>query len=81
MATFEDLTGRVERLLLRFDELQRTNELLEDKLRAASSERDSLRSRLNEARSRVDSLLARLPDDVPLAQSAVGLPAELRDTP
>ena len=67
MASFDDLTSRVERLLLRFEELQRTNELLEDKLRSATAERDSLRSRLTDARSRVDALLSKLPDDVPLA--------------
>ena len=67
MASFDDLTSRVERLLLRFEELQRTNELLEDKLRSATAERDSLRSRLTDARSRVDALLSKLPVDVPLA--------------
>jgi uncharacterized protein (TIGR02449 family) len=66
MATLDDLTARIERLLLRFDELQRTNRLLDDKLQSALSERDALRARLAEARARVDALLSKLPDDVPL---------------
>lgn len=74
MANFDDLTGRVERLLLRFEELQRTNALLEEKLHSASSERDSLRGRLTEARQRVDALLARLPDDLPLSALATASP-------
>jgi cell division protein ZapB len=69
MASFDDLGERIERLLMRFAELQRTNELLTNKLRAAEQERDSFRQRLNEARARVDALLARLPDNIPLAAS------------
>ncbi|MES2979024.1 MAG: cell division protein ZapB [Pseudomonadota bacterium] len=58
----EQLVERVERLLLRFDELQRTNELLSEQVSALTLERDSLRSRLSAARARVDALLDRLPD-------------------
>lgn len=65
MSTFEDLTERVERLLLRHEELKRTNALLEQQLSAVVSDRDSLRSRLAAARSRIDALIERLP-----AQSA-----------
>jgi len=61
MATIQDLADRVERLLLRHDELQRTNTLLEQQLAAVTQERDNLRSRLNAARSRIDALLERLP--------------------
>lgn len=61
MATVEDLADRVERLLLRHEELRRTAALLEKQLAEVTQERDSLRSRLNAARSRVDSLLERLP--------------------
>ena len=61
MATIEDLAERVERLLLRHEELQRTNALLEQQLAAVTHERDNLRSRLNAARSRIDALLERLP--------------------
>ena len=61
MATIEELADRVERLLLRHQELQRTNALLTTQLDAVTSERDNLRSRLNAARSRIDVLLQRLP--------------------
>jgi len=61
MATIQDLAERVERLLLRHEELQRTNALLEQQLSAVTLERDNLRSRLNAARSRIDALLERLP--------------------
>jgi cell division protein ZapB len=61
MATVEDLAERVERLLLRHEELRRTAALLEEQLAGMTQERDSLRSRLHAARSRVDALLARLP--------------------
>ena len=61
MATIEELAERVERLLLRHQELQRTSALLQTQLGAVTSERDNLRSRLNAARSRIDVLLERLP--------------------
>jgi len=61
MATIEELADRVERLLLRHEELQRTNALLATRLAAVSNERDNLRSRLNAARGRIDRLLQRLP--------------------
>jgi chromosome segregation ATPase len=61
MATIEELADRVERLLLRHEELRRTNALLSAQLGAVTSERDNLRSRLNAARSRIDVLLQRLP--------------------
>ena len=61
MATIQDLAERVERLLVRHEELLRTNALLEQQLAAVTHERDNLRSRLNAARSRIDALLERLP--------------------
>ena len=61
MSTLADLADRVERLLLRHDELQRTNALLREQLATVGQERDSLRSRLSAARARVDVLLKRLP--------------------
>jgi len=63
MATIEELADRVERLLLRHEELQRTNALLATQLAAVTNERDNLRSRLNAARGRIDALLERLPGD------------------
>lgn len=61
MPSLTDLLDRVERLLLRHDELKRTNALLQEQVQALSQERDSLRSRLGAARSRIDALLERLP--------------------
>jgi uncharacterized protein (TIGR02449 family) len=70
MSKIEELADRVERLLLRHEELQRTNALLEQQLVTVTHERDNLRSRLNAARSRIDALLERLPgDDVPSAST------------
>ena len=56
------ITERVERLLVRYLELQRTNALLTDQLELLTQERDSLKSRLSAARARVDALLERLPE-------------------
>ena len=61
MSQIEELAERVERLLLRHEEVQRTNALLREQLSAVTHERDNLRSRLNAARSRIDVLLERLP--------------------
>ncbi len=61
MASLSDLSERVERLLLRHDELVRTQDLLQEQVTTLTQERDSLRSRLNAARARVDALLERLP--------------------
>jgi len=58
----DQIAERVERLLLRHAELQRTNTLLTSQVETLTRERDSLRSRLNAARGRVDALLERLPD-------------------
>ena len=58
----EQLAERVERLLLRHEELQRTNALLATQVESLTQERDSLKSRLSAARARVDALLDRLPD-------------------
>jgi len=57
----EQIAERVERLLLRHEELQRTNALLSAQVDALTRERDSLKSRLGAARARVDALLVRLP--------------------
>jgi cell division protein ZapB len=72
MPTVEDLADRVERLLLRHEELRRTAALLEQQLAGATHERDSLRSRLNAARSRIDALLERLPAERPEAGDGKG---------
>ena len=61
MPSLHDLAERIERLVLRHEELKRTSVLMEQQLGAVTAERDSLRSRLAAARSRIDALLARLP--------------------
>ena len=61
MPTLEDLTERIERLVLRHEELKRTNLLLQQQVDAVTIERDQMRSRLNAARARIDALLDRLP--------------------
>jgi cell division protein ZapB len=58
----DQIAERVERLLVRYEELQRTNALLAEQVEKLTQERDSLRSRLSAARSRVDALLERLPE-------------------
>ena len=57
----EQIAERVERLLVRYEELQRTNALLAQQVDVLTTERDSLKSRLAAARARVDALLERLP--------------------
>ena len=58
----DQIAERVERLLVRHAELQRTNALLKSQVESLTSERDSLTSRLSAARARVDALLERLPE-------------------
>ena len=58
----DQIAERVERLLVRYAELQRTNVLLTSQVETLTHERDTLKSRLNAARARVDALLERLPD-------------------
>jgi uncharacterized protein (TIGR02449 family) len=65
MSKLQELADRVERLVLRHEELKRTNALLTQEATALAAERDSLRSRLAAARARVDALLERLPAERP----------------
>jgi len=58
----DQIAERVERLLVRYAELQRTNVLLTNQVDTLTQERDTLKSRLGAARARVDALLDRLPD-------------------
>jgi uncharacterized protein (TIGR02449 family) len=55
------LVSQVERLLLRHEELRRTNELLSAQVAELTTERDLLRSKHAAARARIDALLDRLP--------------------
>ena len=63
MSPLEELADRVERLLLRHEELLRTNALLRQQAEAVAHERDQMKGRLTAARNRLDALLERLPDD------------------
>lgn len=63
MPSLTDLIERVEHILLRHEELKRTNILLQMQVQSLGQERDSLRSRLNAARARIEALLDRLPVD------------------
>ena len=58
----DQIAERVERLLLRYGELQRTNALLTTQVETLTHERDALKSRLSAARARVDALLDKLPN-------------------
>ena len=60
----DQIAERVEHLLLRHEELQRTNQLLVEQVSALTQERDSLKSRLSAARARVDALIDRLPPNL-----------------
>ncbi len=59
--SIDQIAERVERLLLRHEELQRTNALLQKQVHDLEVERDLLKSRLNAARARIDALLERIP--------------------
>ncbi|MBN9331241.1 MAG: DUF904 domain-containing protein [Comamonas sp. SCN 67-35] len=61
LPSLSQIAERVDRLLVRHAELQRTNTLLSQQLSELTHERDSLRSRLQAARARIDALLDRLP--------------------
>jgi cell division protein ZapB len=72
MAKLEDLVERVDRLVLRHQELKRASTLIEQQLAAVSAERDSLRSRLAAARARIDALLERFPAEEAASGSGKG---------
>ena len=59
--TIDQIAERVDHLLLRHEELQRTNALLAQQVQALTQERDQLKSRLAAARARIDALIERLP--------------------
>jgi hypothetical protein len=67
MSRLPELAERIDRLLLRHDELVRTNALIDQQLQLALAERDSLKSRLAAARARVEALLDKLPGEAPTA--------------
>jgi cell division protein ZapB len=57
----DQIAERVERLLVRHEEIRRTNALLLEQVDALTRERDALKSRLAAARTRIDAVLERLP--------------------
>lgn len=57
----DQIAERVERLLVRHEEVQRTNALLQTQVEMLTRERDALKSRLAAARARIDAVLERLP--------------------
>ena len=61
----DQIADRVEHLLLRHEELQRTNALLSQQVQSLTHERDLLKSRLSAARARIDALIERLPSSTP----------------
>ncbi len=65
----DQIAERVEHLLLRHEELQRTNALLVEQVHSLTHERDQLKSRLSAARARVDALIDRLPSTPPSESS------------
>jgi TolA-binding protein len=56
------LQDRVERLLLRHEELRRANDLLMQQNAQLTQERDTFKQRLQSARQRVDALMNNLPN-------------------
>ena len=62
LTQIDQISERVERLLVRYEQLTHTNALLHQQIDTLTQERDSLKSRLSAARARVDALLERLPD-------------------
>jgi cell division protein ZapB len=57
----DQVSSRIDRLLLRHQELLRTQQLLEAQVQALSEERDRLREQCASARQRIDALLEYLP--------------------
>jgi cell division protein ZapB len=68
--TIDQIAERVDHLLLRHEELQRTNALLLQQVQTLTLERDQLKSRLAAARARVDALIERLPTSAPVSPEA-----------
>ena len=77
----EQIAERVERLLVRYEELQRTNALLSSQVQTLTTERDSFKSRLGAARARIDALLDRLPAQPDSDAAAPSSSPQPEDTP
>lgn len=57
----DQITDRVDRLLLRHEELQRTNALLLEQVRELVEERDNLKLQVQTALQFLDALLEQIP--------------------
>ncbi len=67
--SIDHISERVNRLLLRHEELLRANQLLQQQVEALRQERDLLRLQSQAVRQRLDALIEQLP-----AESADGRP-------
>jgi len=72
LSQIDQIAQRVDRLVLRYEELERTNALLYQHIDALESERHSLVSRLGAAKVRIEALLELLPGGVQPAPSIPG---------
>lgn len=59
--SLDQVADQLEHLLLRYEEMQKANLLLQAQLDEATQTNDTLRSRLTAARTRIDGLLNQLP--------------------
>lgn len=60
----DQISERIERLLLRHEELQRTTALLSEQVGSLTQERDQLKLQNAAARQRLDALIEQLPTDL-----------------
>ena len=68
----DQVANQIERLLLCYEELRRTNTLLQSQLQDITHERDLMKSRLNAVRARLDALLERLPEAAGTLSASTG---------
>lgn len=61
-SSINEICDKVDRLLLRYEELRRTNALLQQEVSTLTRERDDLHSRMDTAKARIDALLLRVPE-------------------
>ena len=57
-----EIAARIDRLLARHEELQRTNALLQQQLQQVTQERDQLSTKCQLVKQRLDGLIERLPE-------------------
>lgn len=83
--SLDQVADQLERLLLRHEEVQKANVLLQTQLDESNQTCNTLRSRLSAARNRIDDLLNQLPpantNETAPAASSPELPIQSSDTP